>query len=234
MQPILLEFLSPDTTSPVRFELVQLGADPTFTFKTKDSMLALAKASNQWAKKNSLMLESEYYYLLQIRLGKIQLILDEGVSGLDIDSINDTNSFFQEGPDLMSLLNETEENIDPIFLEKKQTLSSASNQFMPARTAHPLPQNPNDYLWVGFEHGELLKWSISKKCVLQHFGPIMPSCIYSLTLTKDKKTLFVADSKGNLKQICTQTDTIKKDYGKIHSDNITSTAVSEKFLCTGC
>jgi WD40 repeat protein len=62
----------------------------------------------------------------------------------------------------------------------------------------------------------------------------MPGCIYSLSLTQDKATLYVADSKGNLKQIDTTTNMIKNDYGQIHTENITSIAVSDKFLCTGC
>lgn len=134
MQPILLEFLFPDTTPPTQFELVQLGPDPTFTFKTKDSILALARAANHWAQKNSLLLESEYSDLLKIRLGTLLLIPDEGVSQLEINSVNITNSFFQEydnGPDLNSLLDWTTDNIEQIFEEKKQTLQSTSTQYTP-------------------------------------------------------------------------------------------------------
>jgi WD40 repeat protein len=62
----------------------------------------------------------------------------------------------------------------------------------------------------------------------------MPGCIYSLTLSQDKSTIFVADSIGHLKQIDTTTNMIKNDFGQIHTDNITSIAVNDRFLCTGC
>ena len=54
------------------------------------------------------------------------------------------------------------------------------------------------------------------------FGKLMTGEIFSMTATPDKKSLFVSDNDGCLKQIDILTNEIVMDYGKIHKGQIMS------------
>jgi hypothetical protein len=56
--------------------------------------------------------------------------------------------------------------------------------------------------------------------MVKDYGPIFKCGIDSITTTPDKKWLFAASTKEDLKQICIESQEVVHDYGRIHDEPI--------------
>jgi hypothetical protein len=78
------------------------------------------------------------------------------------------------------------------------------------------------------DHGQLFHDGIRKKF-------ISPGGIKSMVTTPDSKYLFAASVRGQLKQMCIESQEVVHDYGKIHGSHISclQTTRDSKYLITG-
>jgi hypothetical protein len=78
------------------------------------------------------------------------------------------------------------------------------------------------------DHGQLFHDGIRKRLEA-------PSGIKSMVTTPDSKYLFAASVRGQLKQICVESQEVVHDYGKIHSSQIycLQKTRDSKYLITG-
>ena len=89
MLPKYLEVQTGPGEPAMKFQLVEVEEN-TFMLPTRESVIDLIETCSKWVDKNSMMRESGYQKMIQLRAGLIH-DLGESMSSLAIDSVNFTN-----------------------------------------------------------------------------------------------------------------------------------------------